>query len=89
VTAALDTCNTACASAQRDTIDICRSQFQNGLINETQLDQCANTSRLTNLECRLTCTGDQDEERLACSQAQSACLGACASCGTPEQCPAN
>jgi hypothetical protein len=87
VTAALNTCNGNCAAAQRETTDICRSQFQNGLITEAQLDQCANTARLTSLECRLACTADQDEERLACSSAQSACLGACASCGTPDQCP--
>jgi len=60
-----------------------------GMATEAQLDQCANTARLTSLECRLACTGDVDEERLACSQAQSACLGACASCGTPQQCPAD
>jgi hypothetical protein len=89
VTAALDACNGNCAGAQRDTIDICRSQFQNGLITEAQLEQCANNARLTSLECRLACTGDQDEERLACNTAQAACLAACASCGTPQQCPAS
>lgn len=89
VTGPLDACNGNCASAQRDAIDICRSQFQNGLITEGQLEQCANAARLVNLECRLACTGQYDDVRLGCNQTQAACLAACASCGTPQQCPAS
>lgn len=88
VTASLRACNDACASAQRDAIDVCRSQFQNGLINESQLDACVNAARAVNLDCRLTCTDNHDEARLACAQQLGACLAACASCGTPTQCPA-
>jgi hypothetical protein len=89
VTAPQNACNDACAQAQRDAIDICRSQFQNGLITEGQQEQCANLARLANLECRLVCTGQYDEVRLGCTQEQAACLASCASCGTPAQCPAN
>jgi hypothetical protein len=89
VTGPFETCNGNCTTAQRDQVDICRSQFQNGLITEAQLEQCANAARLVNLECRLACTDQYDEPRLNCNTAQAACLGACASCGTPQQCPAN
>lgn len=85
----IDGCNDGCATAQKEAIDVCRSQFQNGLITEDQLEQCANGARLVNLECRLSCTDQYDQARLACNQTQAACLGACASCGTPDQCPAN
>ena len=77
----------ACNATQRDAIDACRSAFQNGLINDDQLEQCANNARLVNLECKLAATGQVDDKRLACNQAQAACLGACASCGLPSQCP--
>jgi hypothetical protein len=89
VTAPLDACNNGCASAQSDAIDVCRSQFQNGLITEAQLELCANGARLVSLECRLVCTDQYDEARLACNTAQASCLASCASCGTPAQCPAN
>jgi hypothetical protein len=77
----------ACNSAQRDAIDTCRSAFQNGLINDDQLEQCANNARLQNLECKLAATAQVDDKRLACNQEQASCLGACASCGLPAQCP--
>ena len=87
VTAQLESLNDACNATQRDAIDACRSAFQNGLMNDDQLEQCANNARLVNLECKLAATGAVDDKRLACTQAQSACLGACASCGLPSQCP--
>ena len=79
--------NELCADFQADTIDICRSQFQNKLITEEQLEACANNARLQNLECKLACTAATDDRRLDCSQKQAACLGACASCGQPSDCP--
>ena len=87
VTKQLEDLNDACNATQRDAIDACRSAFQNGLMTDEQLEQCANNARLVNLECKLAATGTVDEERLACNQAQAACLGACASCGLPSQCP--
>jgi hypothetical protein len=87
VTAKLTDLNDACNSAQRDAIDACRSAFQNGLITDDQLEQCANNARLVSLECKLAATGQVDQDRLACNQAQAACLGACASCGLPSLCP--
>ena len=86
---AIAACNGACATAQKDAIDICRSQFQNGLIDQNGLDMCANQARLVNLDCKLQCTADNDQNRLACAQQLGACLAACASCGTPDQCPTN
>ena len=87
VTKELEDLNDACNATQRDAIDACRSAFQNGLMNDDQLEQCANNARLQNLECKLAATGQVDEKRLACNQAQASCLGACASCGLPSQCP--
>jgi hypothetical protein len=87
VTTQLENLNDACNTTQRDAIDACRSAFQNGLMNEDQQEQCANNARLVNLECKLAATGAVDDLRLACNQAQAACLGACASCGLPSQCP--
>jgi hypothetical protein len=87
VTTKLGNLNDACNSTQRDAIDACRSAFQNGLMTEDQLDQCANNARLQGLECKLAATGQVDQDRLACNQAQASCLGACASCGLPSQCP--
>ena len=77
----------ACNTTQRDAIDACRSAFQAGLMTADQQDQCANNARLQTLECKLAVTAQVDDKRLACSQAQAACLGACASCGLPSQCP--
>jgi hypothetical protein len=87
VTLALENLTDACNTTQRDAIDACRSAFQNGLMSDDQLEQCANNARLQNLECKLAATGQVDQDRLACNQAQAACLGACASCGLPSQCP--
>ena len=87
VTKQLEDLNDACNVTQRDAIDACRSAFQNGLMNEDQQEQCANNARLQNLECKLAATGAVDDLRLACNQAQASCLGACASCGLPSQCP--
>ena len=87
VTKELADLNDACASSQRDAIDACRSAFQAGLMTSDQQDQCANNARLANLECKLAATAQVDDKRLACNQAQAACLGACASCGLPSQCP--
>ncbi len=83
----LEALNNACNATQRDAIDACRSAFQNALITDDQLEQCANNARLVNLECKLAATGQIDDKRLACSQAQASCLGACASCGLPSDCP--
>jgi hypothetical protein len=87
VTKELADLNDACNAAQNDAIGVCRSAFQNGLMSDDQLDQCANNARLQNLECRLAVTAQVDDKRLACNQAQAACLGACASCGQPSDCP--
>lgn len=87
VTADLQARNDACNTAQRDAIDVCRSASQEGLLTEDQLEQCANNARLAGLECKLAATDAVDEGRLACNQQQAACLGACASCGLPSQCP--
>ena len=87
VTQHLKDLNDACTATQTDAINACRSAFQNGLMDENQQEQCANNARLQNLECRLAATGQVDQDRLACNQAQAACLGACASCGLPAQCP--
>ena len=87
VTKETEDLNDACNTTQRDAIDACRSAFQNGLMNDDQLEQCANNARLQNLECKLAATGQVDDKRLACSQQQASCLGACASCGLPAQCP--
>ena len=87
VTKTLEDLNDACNKGQRDAIDACRSAFQNGLMSDDQLEQCANNARLQNLECKLAATGQVDQNRLACNQAQASCLGACASCGLPSQCP--
>ncbi len=85
VNAAIAACNGACAATQKSSIDVCRSQFPN---DQNQLDMCANQARLVNLDCKLQCTADNDQARLACAQQLGACLAACASCGTPDQCPA-
>jgi hypothetical protein len=87
ITKELEDLSDACAGAQRDAIDACRSAFQENLISESQLEQCANNARLANLECKLAATAQVDDKRLACNQAQASCLGACASCGLPSQCP--
>lgn len=87
ITKELADLNDACNNTQRDSIDTCRSAFQNGLMTDDQLEQCANNARLVALECKLAATGQVDDKRLACNQAQAACLGACASCGLPSQCP--
>jgi hypothetical protein len=87
VTKELADLNDACNATQRDAIDACRSAFQNGLMTDDQLEQCANNARLQGLECKLAATGQVDDKRLVCNQAQAACLGACASCGLPAQCP--
>jgi hypothetical protein len=87
VTGALENLNDVCNGTQRDAIDACRSAFQNGLMNDDQLEQCANNARLQNLECKLAATGQVDQDRLACNQTLASCLGACASCGLPSQCP--
>ena len=87
VTDQLAQLNDACNTTQRDAIDACRSAFQNGLMSDAQQEQCANNARLQNLECKLAATGQVDDKKLACTQQQAACLGACASCGLPSQCP--
>ena len=87
VTEELEQRTDACNEAQRDAIDACRSAFQEGLITEEQQELCANNARLAGLECKLAATDAVDEKRLACNQVQAACLGACASCGLPSQCP--
>jgi hypothetical protein len=87
VTKETEDLNDACNTAQRDAIDTCRSAFQNGLMTDEQLEQCANNARLQNLECKLAVTATVDDKRLKCSQDQASCLGACASCGLPSQCP--
>ena len=87
ITEDFSNCNLGCTGAQRDTIDACRSAFQEGLITEAQLETCANNARLTTLQCKLDCTASVDNRRLDCNQIQAACLGACASCGLPSQCP--
>jgi hypothetical protein len=79
-------CNDVCADAQRDAVDICRSKFDNGELNEDQFDQCVNAARLLNLDCRLACTDQIDNARLACSQGQTGCLASCASCSDPDDC---
>ncbi len=79
-------CNTACGDTQKTTIDGCRSDFVNNKITQAQLDACANAARQANLDCKLACTDQFDEARLACAQALSACLGSCASCGSADPC---
>jgi hypothetical protein len=84
---AITDCNTVCSDAQKKTIDGCRSDFVNGKLTQAQLDMCANAARQTGLDCKLACTDAHDEDRLACSQSLSACLGHCASCGSTDPCP--
>jgi len=85
-------CNNACGAAQKTTIDGCRSDFLNCKDTpdncQNTLDMCANGARQTNLNCKLACTDKFDNDRLACSQSLSVCLGHCASCGTTDPCPA-
>jgi hypothetical protein len=87
VTKETEDLNDACNKTQSEAIDACRSAFQEGLMTDDQQEQCANNARLQNLECKLAVTAQVDDKRLACSQEQAACLGACASCGLPSQCP--
>src|SRR5262249_30200016 len=79
-------CNATCSDTQKQTIDKCRSDFVNNIITQDQLDACANAARQTALDCKLACTDQFDEVRLACNQALSACLGSCASCGSADPC---
>ena len=79
-------CNATCSDTQKKTIDACRSDFVNDKITQAQLDACANGARQVNLDCKIACTDQFDEARLACSQALSSCLGSCASCGSIDPC---
>jgi hypothetical protein len=80
-------CDNTCAATQKTAIDACRSDFVNNLINQDQLDMCANAARLANANCKIACTGTFAAARLACSQAYNACLASCASCNSTSPCP--
>ncbi len=75
-----------CQDTLRQGLDACRELFDRGAI--TDLDACANQARLANLQCLLNCRSSLDELFLACNTAFSQCLAACASCATPQECPA-
>jgi hypothetical protein len=75
-----------CTDTLRAALDTCRELFDRGTIPD--LDACANQARLANLQCVLNCRATYDDLFLACNTAFSQCLAACASCATPQECPA-
>jgi hypothetical protein len=78
-------CNQACGNKQKSDLNTCRDTFQASQqtpADQAALDACGATAREANLNCKLGCTAQFQDARLACSQALSACLGACASCPT-------
>jgi hypothetical protein len=71
----------SCVDKLTAALDVCRAN------PAADQDSCANQARLDNLNCQLACRGAVDELFLACNQTFANCLGACASCATPDVCP--